>query len=149
MKNLILLSIIIVLTGLTALAQTDSFIVKQGEVNIYRDYRLDTLVQRVYEANEDKPAIDGYRIQIYSGSNRTTANQVKAAFMMEFREERAYLSYKQPYFKVRVGNYRTKVEALKLFTELKNHEKFKAVLIVNDEIDLPDLLEYPLDENKN
>ncbi len=121
-------------------AQSDSVKpFKPGKVIIYQDVRLDTLIQRIYTANENSPKIPGYRIQIYSGSNRTIANQVKAKFMVEYRGERAYLLYNQPYFKVRVGNFRSKTEALKLYTALLANENYKAVLIVSDEIDLPDL----------
>lgn len=131
-------------------SQTDSIKLPiKGDVVIFQDVRIDTLIQRIYTANEENPKIDGYRIQIYSGSNRTIANQVKAAFLTEYRVERAYLIYNQPYFKVRVGNFRSKTEALKLYTALRADEKFKAVLIVADEIDLPDLIEYTSDEVKD
>jgi len=150
MINRSLLLMLFILAAQFVSAQTDSFQgIKKGEVAIFRDVRLDTLVQRIYVENEDLPQINGYRIQIYSGSKRTIANQVKAAFMVEYREERAYLSYIQPYFKVRVGNFRSKAEAIKLYESLRENEKFKAVLIVVDKIDLPELLEYPLDKIKD
>ncbi len=60
--------------------------------------------------------INGYRIQIaaYSGVNsKSQAEYAKNSFNNLFPYTKAYLIYNEPYFKVRVGNYYTRLEAYK------------------------------------
>jgi hypothetical protein len=58
-----------------------------------------------------KPFMEGYRIQIYNGNNREDANKVKSEFYGRFPGMRCYVSYQQPYYKVRVGDYEDQGEA--------------------------------------
>jgi hypothetical protein len=111
----------------------------QSHIVIHRDAKLDTLVQRLYDANLTEQKIPGYRVQIYSGSNRSLANQVKSLFMTSYPGVKVYLSYSQPYFKLRIGDFRTKAESMKMYNILLTDEHFKAVLIVPDMIFLPEL----------
>jgi hypothetical protein len=60
--------------------------------------------------------INGYRIQIaaYSGVNsKSQAESVRNTFNNLFPYTKSYLVYNEPYFKVRVGNYYTRLEAYK------------------------------------
>jgi len=111
----------------------------QSHIVIHRDVKLDTLVQRLYDANLMEQKIPGYRVQIYSGSNRSLANQVKSLFITSYPDIKIYLSYSQPYFKLRAGDFRTKAESIKIYNILLTDERFKAVLIVPDMIFLPEL----------
>ena len=83
-------------------------------------YSIDPTVQQIQsdyiKAWEKVDKIDGYRIQItaYSGNNsRNRAEAERAAFKANFPGISVYLSYSEPYFKVRVGNYLTRLEAYK------------------------------------
>ena len=53
----------------------------------------------------------GYRIQVINTQNRDEANNVKAEMLRRFPEQKAYLLYKAPNFKVRVGNFLTRKDA--------------------------------------
>lgn len=142
MKNLL---IIVILTGL--LFQS-SHIIAQNKLQpenlnrnltIYKDPLLDTFINRIYYFNNPDQILKGYRVQIYSGSNRIDANKVKSDFLETYFGEKIYFDYKQPYYKVRVGNYRTKLEAQKMYQLLLLDVRFKGVLIVPDDINFPDL----------
>jgi SPOR domain len=52
-----------------------------------------------------KPFVEGYRIQIYNGNNKEDANKIRAEFYSNYPSMRCYLTYQQPYYKVRVGDY--------------------------------------------
>jgi hypothetical protein len=52
-----------------------------------------------------KPFSEGFRIQIYNGNNREDANRIKSEFYGKFPGMRCYLTYMQPYYKVRIGDY--------------------------------------------
>ncbi len=55
--------------------------------------------------------MEGFRIQIYNGNNRDDANKVKSEFYGRFPGMRCYLTYQQPYYKVRIGDYEDQNEA--------------------------------------
>lgn len=55
--------------------------------------------------DKKKPFFQGYRIQIFSGNSKEEANKVKSDFYTKFPNLRCYLTYQQPYYKLRVGDY--------------------------------------------
>ena len=72
-------------------------------------------IQEDYVSNWKKVGeINGYRIQIaaYSGVNsKSQAEYAKNSFNNLFPYTKAYLIYNEPYFKVRVGNYQSRLQA--------------------------------------
>jgi hypothetical protein len=108
-------------------------------LTIYKDPLVDTFVNRVSNTNNPDQLLKGYRVQIYSGSNRIDANKRKSDFLETYFGEKIYFDYKQPYYKVRVGDYRTKLEAQKMYQLLLLDTRFSGVLIVPDDINFPDL----------
>ena len=90
-------------------------------VVIQSDVRLDSLVMKHIRINEVRNGFDVYRVQLFSGSGteaRQIANDLRAEFLTQFPEVPAYLIYISPNFKVRVGDYRTELEATRLQREL-------------------------------
>lgn len=79
--------------------------------------------------------INGYRIQIaaYSGVNsKSQAEYAKNSFSSLFPYTKAYLVYTEPYFKVRVGNYYTRLQAYKDLEDIKL--TYPSAYIVPDKI---------------
>jgi hypothetical protein len=98
---------------------------------------LNTTVVRLKEINSSKQSMPGYRIQIYFGSQRSKANELRARFAARFPNINAVVSYHQPNFKVRAGDFRTRMEAQ---SKLEMIEKeFPGAFVVPDEIRLPPL----------
>ncbi len=62
----------------------------------------------------------GYRVQIYNGNDRVMANRVKVDFLKRFPGIRAYLTYVQPQFRVKVGDFRTRAEAYELYKKVSD-----------------------------
>jgi hypothetical protein len=60
----------------------------------------------------------GYRVQIYNGNDRSKATQIKVDFMRRFPGVRTYLTYVQPQFRVKVGDYRTHNEAEQMYNQV-------------------------------
>lgn len=85
--------------------------------------------------------MEGFRIQIYMSSNRNAreeSNKARAEFINKFPDIKSYIIYAEPgYFKTRVGDFRTRTEATKLF--LKISKVFPDAYIVPDFIYFPDL----------
>ncbi|MCY1635652.1 hypothetical protein [Marinifilum sp. D737] len=88
-----------------------------GTVNILQDERIDQLLETDSIINSQKQSFTGYRIQIFFGgsTDREKAFQIKDEFLELFPEERAYVVYTAPDFRVRVGNFRTKLESIELY----------------------------------
>jgi hypothetical protein len=106
-------------------------------VQVQGDTRLDTLISRNIEQNKASNSIQGFRIQIFFGSERKAAQEARTKFMQNFPGYDSYLIYQQPYFKVRVGDFRTKLEAHALFKQVL--PEFERVFIIPDRINLPKL----------
>lgn len=95
------------------------------------------LVHRHKKVNASKMSMPGFRIQLYFGNERIKAQEIKSSFLQKHPKATAYMVYHQPNFKVRVGDFRTRLEAagfLKLISE-----DFKTSFIVPDDVKLPDL----------
>jgi hypothetical protein len=104
-------------------------------LTLTRDERYDKLVEKQKEINVTAQTMPGYRIQIYFGGNRQKASEVKLDFSSSYPQISAYLTYQQPNFKVRIGDYRSRFEAQKFLKEIEG--KYPATFIVPDEVKLP------------
>jgi hypothetical protein len=60
----------------------------------------------------------GFRVQIYNGNDRTEATRIKIDFMRRFPGIRTYMTYVQPQFRVKVGDFRTRLEAEKMYQQV-------------------------------
>ncbi len=89
--------------------------VMQGKVEVLQDERITMLAGQFRKMNLRNPAIDGFRVQIFfdSGSNsKKRASDILDEFILKYPSFRAYLSFKEPYYRVRAGNFRTLTEAV-------------------------------------
>lgn len=126
-----LLAIALFISGHYCLAQ-------KGSLEINGDSYLDSLITKNKERNRVDQTIDGFRIQLFSGNERSNANAVKEKFLKLYPQQGAYMIYNQPYFKIRVGDFRTRLEALELYNKLMA-EFGDAIIILPDKINLPKL----------
>ncbi|MDZ4666517.1 MAG: SPOR domain-containing protein [bacterium] len=109
----------------------------QNRVKVISDPKLDSLIERNIEINKSQQTIDGYRIQLFSGSERNNAHALRGRFKVEFPNVEVYLIYQQPYFKLRVGDFRNLIEAQEMYIKLQ--KSYEQLLIVPDKINLPKL----------
>jgi len=112
----------------------DSTIVVQS------DSRLDSLIARHVRINEMKDGFDGWRVQIFSGSGneaRQAANDMRVDFLAMYPEIPAYLIYQSPNFKIRVGDFRTELDAIHLQRQLAY--QFPGGFVVKDLVKFPKL----------
>jgi septal ring-binding cell division protein DamX len=70
----------------------------------------------------------GYRVQIFYGEE-TNARNSQAKFSSNFPDVYTKLTYDQPYWKVQVGNYKTKLEADKAL--LSFSERFSGLIVIS------------------
>lgn len=63
--------------------------------------------------------IDGYRIKIHFGIDKTAANEVKQKFSTRFADIPTYLEYKQPNWVIVAGNFKTRLDAFETFKRIQ------------------------------
>lgn len=95
------------------------------------------LIHRHKKVNAAKMSMPGFRIQLYFGNERMKAQEIKSGFLQKHPKVTAYMVYHQPNFKVRVGDFRTRLEAVGFLKMIG--DEFKTSFIVPDDVKLPDL----------
>lgn len=112
---------------------------KEGKVVIHQDERIKGLEDFVRAGEEtlDGVLIDGYRVMIYFDQDKSRSETEKLKFMNQYNEHKTYIDYLAPNYRVRVGNFRTKLEAEKLKQEILGD--FPTCVVVQDKIQLPAL----------
>ena len=109
------------------------------EVKIIQEKKLDETLILYMEQNRKLGGIPSYWIRIYSGSSheaRKEAYDIKAKFLVKYDGIHNEVLYDDPNFKVYVGGYRTKSEALKLLRRIRRD--FPTAFIVYDIIGFPE-----------
>lgn len=140
MKCVILLFLIgwVAIPGL--IAQTVNS--NQGQVQVYRDSRLDALVNKHIELNKRENTMAGYRVQIFfdSGINSgESARNAQAKFIEKYLERgvECYITFREPYYRVRVGDFRSRMEAEGFMKEIIRD--FPSSFVIKDRIHFPKL----------
>jgi hypothetical protein len=107
-------------------------------LDINEDPRIEKMLSWHIENNKFKNKIDGFRVEIFFSSEidaKEKALKKKAEFLAIYPDNNVHVVYISPNFRVRVGDFRTKNEALKLYKEIKN--TYPLAFIITDEIDFP------------
>ncbi len=148
--TIVLLLLLISLVGFSAKLQTavamnranesDSLMIWE-KLNIQCDPKINELLRQQADQNRKNGTMSGFRLQLFFGSGENAHQQairIKTEFLSAYPDVKTYLFFKSPDFIVRVGNFRTKSEALKMQKSLLF--KFPNAFIVAEEIALPELL---------
>lgn len=93
---------------------------------------LSGLIDLHIKKNEKTDEIKGYRIQIISDNNRSKVYEQKAKVYQQFSQFKSYLKYVQPYYKLRIGDFKTKLEARNYLERVI--QVFPSAFIVFDDI---------------
>ncbi len=110
----------------------------KGKIEVIRDDRVDVLVSKHIQINMNRKGVPGYRIQIFfdSGANsKSRAQSIYSSFQSRYPETAAYLTYKSPNYKVRVGDFRTRLDALRFLNNII--ADYPNAWIVEDIINIP------------
>lgn len=102
----------------------------QGNITIKQDASLPKLVNHHIEMNTSIKRVQGWRIQLSSNTERNEVMNIKSTFLTQYPNTKTYLTYQQPYFKLRVGDFADKNEAYQFMKEI--NENFKGIFIVPD-----------------
>ncbi len=121
-KTLLLLGLMTI--GLMARAQQREYRYNT-KIKVNQDVRLEKLERhknKLSELNRPKRSIEnqlnrknyltnGYRIHIYTGSDKEVAQKKRLDFISSYPETPCYIHYKNADYKISVGDFISKVEA--------------------------------------
>ena len=99
----------------TLVGKTIFQILEGKEVTLNQPQEMDQAYARYVKANGEKK-INGYRIRLFfdnKQSARTESEELEKEFQLQFPQIPTYRSYTNPFFKVVVGDYRTKSDAIR------------------------------------
>ncbi len=86
----------------------------EGSLKIIQDSRVDKLIMIHSQFKTAHPEIEGYKIQIFMDSGNDAVDRAKLVvenFILNFPEIPVELTYGAPYYRVRAGNFRNRIEA--------------------------------------
>ena len=111
---------------------------QNGKITIDGDPRIDSLMIQQTKINNQKDGISGYRIQIKNTTTQKDANTLRTQFSRDFPELKSYLRYNAPYYKIRIGDYLTKLEAQKDLIKIK--KKYKGAYPIPCPVNLEEII---------
>ena len=125
----------LILGALTVMCAADSLAQNgDGRLSVqFMTTSLDSLMTHSARSNNNQSSLEGFRIQIYSGSGMTSkkdAAETQARFLRMYPSEKVYIIYNAPFWRVRVVDYRSRSEAMKLMNKLQAN--FSGSYIVRD-----------------
>lgn len=108
-----------------------------GKVSIVQPVEVRASMATHILANSER-TISGYRVRIFFDNKQTARTESEEAlkkFESLYHDVSAYRSYANPYFKVTVGDFRTKSEAMELLERIKY--EFPSSFVVKETIAFP------------
>jgi len=116
-------------------AQTDT-----TAVVVHKDLRIDLLIKKQVDINEEttrdnRRTAPGYRILVVNSNDRKKVFAAKAKIYQIYPELKPYLLYQAPFYKLKVGNFKTRQEAEDFMTEL-SRDFPSGLFIVRDIIEV-------------
>ena len=97
-----------------SVAQADTTLSENESIISINEKGINTLVSKYEAILKARNGVNGWRVQIMFKTKKEEIQQLKIAFIKLYPEIPAYLEYDAPYYRVRVGNCKTKLEAIKI-----------------------------------
>ncbi|MDR2511839.1 MAG: hypothetical protein LBC89_05215 [Bacteroidales bacterium] len=121
----------------------DALLNENGKtVSVFSPPRVAVFLEKNSIFNAQNKKIEGYRINIYSetGSEaRDGAYAAKSRFDTIFPTIHSYFGFKEPYFKIDVGNWTDKLTAVRYLATIR--QRYPQAFLVKDFLDIDDYLD--------
>jgi hypothetical protein len=96
--------------------------------------QLDEVLDSISSINKTQKFIDGFTIQVYSGSKREEALNIKKQLNASLPDVDSEVQYVQPNFRVKAGKYLHRLDAQKDYMTLKH--QFPNAIVIPDKISI-------------
>jgi hypothetical protein len=104
---------------------------------VKQDENVGKLIDAFRESNKSK-GMQGFRVQIFTASgnrSKLLTDREKANFDSSYPGVKSYITYDEPYFKLRVGDFRTRLDAERFLQQISS--KYIYSIVVTDRINWP------------
>jgi|SRR5690606_35111032 len=143
-KGLILCTL---LFGLSQLSRAQSGLIdvkKDSLISLLQEFRAEnginpttarlmTLNAKVVDKkNATRVKVRGFRVQIFSGNNRNDAYATQSRFQRSYKDISSYVSYDEPNYRVKVGDFRSRNDANSLLKVLRS--QYSNVFVFTEDI---------------
>ena len=131
MRSKILFIVITCLLSISCVAQNGVLILNQSP-------KIDDLIMKQRQMHDNDGTIDGFRVQIFMELGNDAlhhADSVKTRFSEKYPDVPIYLIFGQPYYRLRIGDFRTRLEAENMFQQVK--KEYNNAFVTADRIELP------------
>lgn len=105
----------------------------EGEVRIQTSAHVDEMLVQKKEYNKSIEAYQGFKIQIYYGSEKK-CYEVQEDFKMLFPDIATSVIFSTPQWKLQVGNFRTRLEADNTIVNIK--KEYPGAIVLATAIEL-------------
>ncbi|MFC5409192.1 SPOR domain-containing protein [Larkinella bovis] len=96
--------------------------------------KLDAVLDTISVKNRTIRYAQGYRIQIYVGNERTEVDRVKRFTYQNFPELNPYTTFRQPTYRLKVGDFMRRLDAERYLAQLK--QQFSSATLLPDRIEI-------------
>ena len=113
------------------------FVKEGGSITINQSASVEAAFPEYLKRNAEKKK-NGYRIRIFfdnKQSARTQSEEIEKLFIEQFPQYPVYRTYTNPYFKVAVGDFRSKSDAVRVLEQIKR--EYPKAFIIKDVINYP------------
>ena len=110
-----------------------------GSVTVNQSIEIRNALSRHITANSSTK-MQGYRVRIFFDSDRTArakSETIAAGFSERYPGVKVYRKHESPYFKVTVGDFRTRADAQRFASKLSNSGIYPYVFVVKEQINYP------------
>ena len=131
MRKKVLFLVLTCLLSISCVAQNGVMILNQST-------KIDTLIMKQRQIHANDSTIDGFRVQIFMELGNDAlrhADSVRTRFTEKYPEIPIYLVFRQPYYRLRIGDFRTRLEAENMYQQVK--KTYKNAFVTADRIEMP------------
>ena len=96
--------------------------------------KVDEQLSVIGEKNRAIRYAPGFRIQLYIGNERIQAENAKMQINQNFPELAPYLSYNQPTYKLKVGDFMRRIDAERYYSQIK--QLIASAMLIPDKVDV-------------
>ena len=116
----------------TVLTVANTLFAQEKHYTLHQESGIENLIEKYRTYQEKQEVTDGYRIQITYTTDREEVFKSKAKLYREFENVPSYIEYDQPNYKLRLGDFPTRLEAMAALQEVI--KLYSGAFIVKDRI---------------
>lgn len=96
--------------------------------------RLDMVLDTIAIRNKAIKYANGFRIMLYVGNNRQDADNAKIFCYQTFPELNPYMTFSQPTYRVKVGDFMSRLDAERYYDQLRM--QYPSSMIVSEKVEI-------------